>query len=63
MSPGTMVHVMHVLFMFLSFFKNLISSVLEDNMPVYAIDVLIGNATQMVWIIPLITKNQDQTLR
>ena len=43
-----MVHVMHVLFMFLSFFKNLISSVLEDNMPVYAIDVLIGNATQMV---------------
>ena len=41
-----MVHVMHVLFTFLTVFKNLISSFSEDNMPVYAIDVLIENATK-----------------
>ena len=43
-----MVHVMHVLFQFFVVFKNLKSSVAEDNMPVHALDVFIENATKMV---------------
>ena len=54
---------MHVLFMFFAVFKNLESSYSEDNMPVHALDVFIENATKMAWIIPLNTKNDDQTLR
>ena len=41
-------HVMHMLFMFLKFFKNLKSSFSEDNMPIHALDVSIENATKMV---------------
>ena len=60
-----MVHVMHMLLTFLAVFKTLKCS--EDNniticqyMPQ---DVFIENATQMVRIILLNTKNEDQTLR
>ena len=42
-----MVHVMHVLFMFVSVFKNMKSLFSEDNMPVHALDVFIENATKM----------------
>ena len=55
-SPGTMVHVMHVLFMFFAVFKNLKSSFSEDSMQVRALDVVIENAINMVWIIPLNTR-------
>ena len=58
MSPGTMVHAMHVLFMF-----SQLSSFLDDSMPIHALDVFIENATKMVLIIQLNTKNEDQTLR
>ena len=47
-SPGTMVHVMHVHFMFFAVLKNLKSSFSEDNMPVHAIDIFIENGTKMV---------------
>ena len=58
-----MVQEMHMLlFMFLQVFKNLKSSFSEDNMPVHVLDVFIENATKMVWIIPLNTKNEDQIL-
>ena len=43
-----MVHVMHVHFMFFAVFKDLKSSFSEDNMPGYAQDILIENATKMV---------------
>ena len=43
-----MVHVMHVHFMFLRFFKNLKSSFSEDDMPGHALDSFIENATKMV---------------
>ena len=56
-----MVHVMHVLFMFFAVFKNLKLSFSEDNMPEHALHVFIDNATKMVRIIPLNTKNEDQT--
>ena len=56
-----MVHVMQLLFMFFAVFKNLKSSFSEDNMPVL-IDIFIENATKMISIIPLSTKNVDQTL-
>ena len=46
-SPGTMIHVMHMLFMFFAVFKNLKSSFSEDNMPVYALDVLNENTTKI----------------
>ena len=58
-----MVHVMHVLFQFFVVFKNLKSSVAEDNMPVHALDVFIENATKMVWFIPFNTENEDQSLK
>ena len=44
-------------------FKNFKSAFSEDNMPVHALDFFIENATKMVRIIPLNTKNEDQTLR
>ena len=48
MIPGTMVHVMHMLFMFFAvFFMNLKSSFSEDNMSEHALDVFIENATKM----------------
>ena len=47
-SPGTMVQVMHVLFVFCAVFDNLKSSLSLDNMSVHAIDVFIENATEMV---------------
>ena len=53
-----MVHAMHVLFMF-----SQLSSFLDDSMPIHALDVFIENATKMVLIIQLNTKNEDQTLR
>ena len=34
-------HVMHVLLMFFAFFKNLKTSISEDNMPVHVLDVFI----------------------
>ena len=46
--PGTVVHVMHVHFMFFAVFKNLKSSFSEDNMPGHALDIFIENATEMV---------------
>ena len=58
-----MVHVMHVHFMFFAVFKNLKPSFSEDNMPGYAQDMFIENATKMVYIIPLNAKNEDKTLR
>ena len=58
-----MVHVMHMHFMFFTVFKNLKSSFSEDNMPGYALDIFIENATKMVKVIPLNAKNEDQTLR
>ena len=51
-----MVHVMHVHFMFLPVLKNLKSAVLEDNVPDYALDIFIENATKMVCVIPLNAK-------
>ena len=63
MSPGILVHVMHMHFMFFSIFKNLKSSFSEDNKPDPALDFFIQNATKMVNVIPLNAKNQDQTLR
>ena len=42
-----MVHVMPMLFMVLSVFKNF-KSFSEDNMPVHAQDVFIENATKIV---------------
>ena len=48
MSPGTIVHVMHVHFMFFTVFKNLKSSFSEDNMPGHALDIFIENAIKMV---------------
>ena len=47
-SPGTMVHVMHVHFMFSAIFKNLKSSFSVDNMSEHALDIFIENATKMV---------------
>ena len=47
-SPGTMVHVMHVHFMFFAVFTNLKTSFSEDNMPECALDIFIENATKMV---------------
>ena len=44
----TMVHVMHVHFMFFADFKNLKSWFSEDNMPEHALDIFIENATKMV---------------
>ena len=38
----------HVHFKFSAVFKNLKSSVLEDNMPEHALDIFIENATKMV---------------
>ena len=46
-SPGSMVHVMHVHFMFFTVFKNLKSSFSEDNMTGHALDIFIENATKM----------------
>ena len=43
-----MVHVMHMHFMFFAVFKNLKSSFSGDNMPEYAVDILIENVTKMV---------------
>ena len=58
-----MVHVMYVHFMFHAVFKNLKSSFSEDSMSEHAQDIFIENATKMVYVIPLIAKNEDQTLR
>ena len=62
-SPGTMVHVMHVHFMFFVVLKILKSSFSEDNVPEHALDMFIENAIKMVWVIPLNAQNGDQTLR
>ena len=43
-----MVQVMHMHFMFFAVFKDLKSSFSEDNMPDYALDIFIENATKMV---------------
>ena len=43
-----MVHMMHMLFMFLAVFKNLKSSFSEDDTPVHALDVFNENTTKMV---------------
>ena len=43
-----MVHVMQVLFVVFVVFENFKASFLYDNMPTYAIDVFIDNATKMV---------------
>ena len=48
MSPGTIVHMMHVHFMSFVVFKNLKSSFLEDNMPGHALGIFIENTTKMV---------------
>ena len=58
-STGTMVHVMHVHFMFFTAFKNLKSSWSEYNMQGHALDIFIENANKMVWVIPLNAKNED----
>ena len=58
-----MVHWMHMLFMFFPVIKNLKILLSEDNMQVHALNVFIENATKMVWIIPLSTKNEAKTLR
>ena len=58
-----MVHVLHVHFMFFAVFKNLKSSFLEDNLPEHAQNILIENATKMIWVIPLNAKNEYKTLR
>ena len=58
-----MVHLMHVHFMFFTVSKNLKSSFSEDNMPEQALDIFIENAIKLVQVIPLIAKNEDQTLR
>ena len=63
MSPGTIVHMMLVYFKFFVVFKNSKSSFSEDNMPEHALDIIIENATKMVWVVPLNAKNEDQTLR
>ena len=55
-------HVMHVHLMFFAFLKNLKPSFSEDNMPEYALDMFIENATKMVKVISLSAKNKDQTL-
>ena len=55
--------VMHVHFMLFAVYKNLKSSFSEDNMPEHALDIFIENATQMVYVITLNAKNEDQTLR
>ena len=47
-SPGTLVHVMHVLFVFFAVFDNLKASFSQDNMSVHTLDVFIENATKMV---------------
>ena len=47
-SPGTMVHVMHVLFVFFAVNANLTASFSLDNMSVHALDDFIENATTMV---------------
>ena len=62
-SPGTMVHAMHVHFMFFVVLKKLKSSFSEDNVLEHVLDIHIENATKMVWINPLKAKNGDQTLR
>ena len=46
-SPGTMVHEMHVHFMFFAVFKNWKSLFSEDNIPWHALDIYIENATKM----------------
>ena len=43
-----MLHVRHVLFLFIVVFNNLKSTFSEDNMPVLALDIIIENATKMV---------------
>ena len=53
-----MVHVMHVHFMLFAVFKNLRSSFSEDNMPEHVLNILIENATKMIWVIPLNAKNE-----
>ena len=47
-SPGTMIHVMHVLFVSFKVFENLKASFALDNMSVHALNVFIENATKMV---------------
>ena len=49
-------------FYFFCSFKNLKSSISEDNMPEYALDIFIENATKFVNF-PLNAKNEDHTVR
>ena len=58
-----MVHVMHVHFMLFAVFKNLKSSFSEDNLLGHTQDIFIGNATEIVLVMPLNAKNEDQTLK
>ena len=51
----------HVLLMFFADFRNLKSSLSEDNIPVHVLDVFNENTTKMVRIIPLHIKYEDQT--
>ena len=48
MTSGTMLHVMHMQFVFFAVFKNLKSSFSEDNMPEHVLDIFIENVTKMV---------------
>ena len=43
-----MVHVMHMLFVFLAVFENSKALFSGNNVPVHALDVFIENATKMV---------------
>ena len=58
-----MVHLKHVHIMFFAVFKNLKSSFSEDNMPGHSLYICIENSTEMVLVVPLNAKNEDQTLR
>ena len=57
-SPGTMVQVMHMLFVFFSVLGNLIASFSIDNMSVQALE----NVTKMVLNVPINYKSEDQSL-
>ena len=50
-------------FLCFSQFLRISTSFSEDNMPGHALDIFIENATEMVKVIPLNVKNEDQTLR
>ena len=57
-----MVHVKHKHFMFFAVFYEFEIIILEDNMPGHSLDIFIEKVTEMVKVIPLNAKNEDQTL-